>query len=286
MLSTHEIIARVGNLPSLPTVAARINSEIESEGLSAKRLGAIISEDPSLASSMLRLSNSAFYGMPRQIATIERAVMVLGFDTVKNLALSISIFSFFKKGISPAIDVIGLWNHSLGVAVCARALVMRLNAKIAEQAFLLGIVHDVGKIALIKLCLEDMEQVCRLISHDGMSEEEAEMQVFGFTHQKIGGMLLKEWKFPEMMVLAVKAHHELPPVLKECDEETTHLIRCLCVANQFAKALALGASTNQKREPIPSVMWGYLGVERQDIASLSTLIREDYQRIIQSWQMD
>ncbi|MDD5759427.1 MAG: HDOD domain-containing protein [Desulfobulbaceae bacterium] len=286
MLSSQEIIAKVGNLPSLPTVAARINTEIESEGLSAKRLGAIISEDPALASRMLRLSNSAFYGMPRQISTIERAVMVLGFDTVKNLALSISIFSFFEKGISPAIDVIGLWNHSLGVAVCARALVMRLNFKLAEQAFLLGIVHDVGKIALVNLCLADMEQVCRLIGQDGMSEEEAEMQVFGFTHQRIGSMLIKEWKFPEMMVMAVKSHHELPPVLKECDEEIAHLIRCLCVANQFAKALALGVSTNQKREAIPSVMWGYLGVERQDIAGLSTVIREDYQRIIQSWEMD
>jgi putative nucleotidyltransferase with HDIG domain len=286
MLSSQEIIAKVGNLPSLPAVAARINAEIENEGMSAKRLGAILSEDPSLVSRILRLSNSAFYGMPRQIASIERAVMVLGFDTVKNLALSISIFSFFEKGISPAIDVIGLWNHSLGVAVSARTLVSRLNPKLAEQAFLLGILHDIGKVALVSLCLADMEQVCRHITQDGLGEQEAEVKVFGFTHQKIGAMLIKEWNFPEMIVTAVKSHHELPPVLKDCDEATSVLIRALCVANQFAKALALGVSTNPNREAIPAVMWGYIGVDRQDLSGLSAAIREDYQRIIQSWQME
>lgn len=284
-MTSQEIIAKVGDLPSLPTVAARINAEIENENLSAKLLGAIIAEDPSLASRMLRLANSAFYGMPRQISSIERAVMVLGFDTVKNLALSISIFSFFQKGISPAIDVIGLWNHSLGVAVSARILVARINPRLAEQAFLFGIVHDIGKIALVSQCLGDMEQVCRRISQDGVSQEEAEMEVFGFTHQKIGALLISAWKFPEMFVTGVKLHHDLPPVLKDCDETTAHLTRALCVANQLAKALALGTSTNPNREAIPSVMWGHLGVGRQDLPSLSAAVREDYQRIIQSWNM-
>jgi len=286
MMTSQEIIAKVGDLPSLPAVAARINAEMENENLSAKLLGAIIAEDPSLATRILRLANSAFYGMPRQIASIDRAVMVLGFDTVKNLALSISIFSFFQKGISPAINVIGLWNHSLGVAVSAKILVSRINAKLAEQAFLFGIVHDVGKIALISQCLGDMEQVYRHISQDGLSQEAAEMKVFGFPHQKIGALLIKEWKFPEMFVTGVKLHHDLPPVLKECDENTSHLTRTLCVANQLAKALALGISTNPSRETIPSVLWGYLGVNRQDLPALSTAVREDYQRIIQSWHME
>ena len=132
MTSPQEIIAKVGDLPSLPEVAARINAEIENEALSAKLLGAIIMEDSSLTARILRLSNSAFYGMPRQISSIEKAVMVLGFDTVKNLALSISVFAFFKAGNSPAIDVLGLWNHSLGTAVSARVLMNRTNPKLAE----------------------------------------------------------------------------------------------------------------------------------------------------------
>jgi HD-like signal output (HDOD) protein len=285
-MNAKEIIAKIGNLPSLPTVAARINAEIENENLSAKLLGAIIAEDPSLTTRILRLANSAFYGMPRQISSIDRAVTVLGFDTVKNLALSISIFSFFQKGIRPGIDVIGLWNHSLGVAVCAKILVMRSNLKLAEQAFLLGIVHDIGKIALISQCLNDMEQVCRHISQDSLSQEEAEMKVFGFTHQKIGALLIDEWKFPAQYVIGVKLHHDIPPMLKNCDQDTVLLVRALCVANQLAKALALGVSTNPNREKIPSILWGQLGFGRQDIPGLSAAIREDYQRIIQSWHMD
>jgi len=287
MTTTQEIITKVGDLPSLPTVAARINAEIENEALSAKLLGAIISEDSSLAARLLRLSNSAFYGMPRQISSIEKAVMVLGFDTVKNLALSVSVFSFFKAGMSPAIDVLGLWNHSLGTAVCARALMARTNRKLAEQAFLSGIIHDIGKIVLITHCLSDMEQVCQL-THDAapLSQEDAETQVFGFTHQKIGALLIREWKFPEIFIAGVKFHHELPPVLKECDADTSQLVRALCVANQLAKALSLGVSTNPQRAAIPSVLWGHLGIGREDLPTLSTEIRADYQQILQSWHME
>lgn len=286
MMSTKEIIAKIGNLPSLPTVAARINAEMENENLSATLLGAIIAEDPALASRMLRLANSAFYGMPRQIASIERAVMVLGFDTVRSLAMSISIFSFFQKGICPGIDVIGLWNHSLGVAVSARLLVMRTSPKLAEQAFLLGIVHDIGKIALISQCLNDMEEVYRSIGQEGFSQEEAEMKVLGFTHQKLGSHLVDEWKFPALFVTGVKLHHDLPPVLKNSDQDTAQLTRALCVANQLAKALALGVSTNPNRDKIPAILWGQLGFDRQDLPGLSAAAREDYQRIIQSWHMD
>jgi len=285
-METKDIIAKIGDLPSLPAVAARINAEIENEALSAKLLGAIIAEDASLVSRLLRLANSAFYGMPRQIASIERAVMVLGFNTVKNLALSISIFSFFQKGLSPAIDVIGLWNHSLGTAVCTKVLVSRINATLAEQAFLLGIVHDIGKIALITKCLKEMEEVGRLISQGGLSQEEAELSVFGFTHQKIGALLTREWKFPEMFVIGVKLHHALPPETKDCDADTVLLLRALCVANQLAKALALGVSTNRSRELIPSVLWGQLGIDRSDLTGVSAIVKEDYQRIIQSWHME
>ena len=286
MTSPQEIIAKVGDLPSLPEVAARINSEIENEALSAKLLGAIIMEDSSLAARILRLSNSAFYGMPRQISSIEKAVMVLGFNTVKNLALSISVFAFFKTGMSSTIDVLGLWNHSLGTAVSARVLMNRTNPKLAEQAFLFGIVHDVGKIVLINHCLGDMEKVIRLMREDGLSQEEAENQVFGFTHQRIGALLVKEWKFPEAFVTAVKLHHDLPPELKECDQDTGQLVRALCVANQLAKALLLGTSTNPQRAAIPSILWGHLGVDRHDLPGLSALIKEDYRTILHSWHMD
>lgn len=286
MSRTHDIIAKIGDLPTLPTVAARINAEIEDEALTAKTLGVIIAQDPSLASRMLRLANSAFYGMPRQIASIDRAVMILGFDAVKNLALSISIFSLFKQGKSSAIDLNGLWNHSLGTAVCARILMARTNVKLAEQAFLLGIVHDIGKTILISQCLSDMERVCQMIREKKVTQSEAETEVFGFSHQAIGALLLKEWKFPESIATGVKMHHNLPPELKNCDADTSHLTNAVCVANQFAKVLGFGVSTNPDREAIPSLLWANLGVSRTDLAAVSAAAREDYQRILQSWHME
>ncbi|MBA3015105.1 MAG: HDOD domain-containing protein [Desulfobulbaceae bacterium] len=285
MISTHDIIAKIGDLPSLPSVASRINAEIENEALSAKTLGAIISEDSSLATRMLRLANSAFYGMSRQIASIDKAVMILGFDTVKNLALSVSIYSFFKQRMSSTIDVKGLWNHSLGTAVCARILMARTAVKLAEQAFLLGIVHDIGKTILISQCLSESEHVYQMVREGDATQEEAEVKVFGFTHQVIGSQLLREWKFPEAIVTGVKAHHMLPPELKDCDQATSQLCHAVCVANQFSKVLAFGNSTNSNREAIPSVLWGHLGIGRGDLAAVSAAAREDYQCILQSWNI-
>lgn len=116
-MNAQKIISKIGEFPTLPAVAARINTEIENENLSTMLLGEIITQDTDLVSRILRLANSPFYRMPRQIASIDRVMTILGFDTVKNLVLSIAIFSFFQKGLDPTIDVTGLWNHSLGVAV-------------------------------------------------------------------------------------------------------------------------------------------------------------------------
>jgi len=279
----NDLIEKVGDLPTLPTVVARINHEMENESLTAHGLGTIISEDASLTAKILRLSNSAFYGMPKQISSIDKAVTILGFDTVKNLALSLSVYSLFKDKKETAIDVLGLWNHSLACAVCTKILIAKTRSQLKEEAFLFGILHDIGKVVLIDNNLVGMENVIEISRERGITQNEAEIEVFGFNHQRIGAALLKKWKFPDSIVNGIKLHHDLPPETKDLPPDTISLTRALCVGNQMAKALSLGRSTNPNRRDIPEIMWKFLNIRRDELAGLSSKIKDDYHTIQKDW---
>jgi putative nucleotidyltransferase with HDIG domain len=279
----NALIEKVGDLPTLPTVVARINSEIENESLTAHGLGSIISEDYALTSKILRLSNSAFYGMPKQISSVDKAVTILGFDTVKNLALSLSVYSLFADKEKTSIDIGGLWNHSLACAVCAKMLIEKSSRQLAEEAFLFGILHDIGKVIFINNDLAGMEKAIKISQEKDIPQSEAEVEVFGFNHQRAGAALVKEWKFPESIVAAIKLHHDLPPETKKLVPDTASLVRAICVANQMAKALSLGRSTNPKRRDIPKIMWKFLDINRDDLPGLSAKIKDNYNTILRDW---
>jgi len=280
-----DIIEKVGDLPTLPTVAAKINNELQKESLTAKTLGVIIGDDTALTARILRLANSAFYGQAQQVNNIDKAVMILGFDAIKSLAMSISIYSLFKKNKDTGIDVEGLWWHSLGCAVAAKALVEKSNKGLGDQAFLYGVVHDIGKIVFISVLFKEYEQVLQYAREKGTTVNEAEVQIIGFTHQKIGALLLKHWKFPEDIITAVKMHHNLDADFQKIPPQTANLIRAVAVGNQMAKALALGKSTDEKRQPIPDIVWKFLNIKRDNIKVFRSLIKEDYAKLIEAWKM-
>lgn len=286
MNTIHNLISQIGDLPTLPAVAGRINREMESESLNAKLLGEIIADDTALAAKVLRLANSAFYGLQKQVTTLNKAVMILGFNTVKNLALSASIYSLFKERPGSLIDVKGLWLHSLGCAVAAKIIAGNLNKKLDEDAFLFGILHDIGKIVFIHAMPQDYEKILLLIQERQIPEGDAEMEVMGFNHQRLGSQMLEIWKFPDNIVQAVKYHHD--PYLKtaKIDPQLKDLIRALFLGNQMAKALHLGKSTNPVREEIPRIVWQSLNIKRSQTKSIAGAIRNNYALLLKAWDME
>lgn len=285
-MDPRKIIDKIGDLPTLPTVAARITAEMRSESLTAKALAKIMAEDSALTAKVLRLANSAFYGMAKQITSVEKAVTVLGFNTVKNLAMAISVYAFFEQGRKTLIDTIGLWHHSLGCAVTCQRLVGKTNKKLGEEAFLFGIIHDIGITVFINHQLSEMEQVLRLVRQNGVTLSDAETEVFGVTHQQIGAMLLKEWQFPDNIIAGVRLHHEIPPETSKLAADDAQLVRGLCVANQMVKALQLGVSIDPERQSIPPRMWKFLNVSREELPALRAEITESYQLIMAAWNIE
>ena len=199
-----EVVARK-NLPTIPTVLARILQLADAENVSGKELIAVIEHDQSLTGKMLRLANSAFFGQSRRVATIPRAIVLLGFSTVRNLALGVKVWDTLGAGIARnRLDE--LWTHAVAVGVAAKALTARLRAGDPDEAFTAGVLHDVGRLIL---AMRFREEYWRIVGGAGEAEaiERKEAAGLGVDHTEVAGWVLEAWSLPPTIVEAVRSHH-------------------------------------------------------------------------------
>jgi len=200
-----EVIARK-NLPTIPAVLTRILQLVEADGSHGRDLIEVIERDQVLTGKILRLANSAFFGQSRRVATIPRAVVLLGFSTVRNLALSVKVWDAMSAGI-PRGRVETLWAHSVTTAVVTKALTARLRAGDPDEAFTAGLMHDVGRLVL---AMKFREAYWQAVGEDA-SVERAEAAAFGVDHAEVGSWMLEAWSLPPGIVEAVRLHHAETP---------------------------------------------------------------------------
>jgi putative nucleotidyltransferase with HDIG domain len=193
------------NLPTIPTVLARILQLADSESASGKELIAVIEHDQSLTGKMLRLANSAFFGQSRRVATIPRAVVLLGFSTVRNLALGVKVWDTLGADIARN-RLHELWAHAVAVGVATKTLAARLRAGDPDEAFTAGVLHDVGRLIL---AMRFRDEYWRSVGGTGEAEaiERKEATDLGVDHAEVGGWMLEAWSLPPTIVEAVRAHH-------------------------------------------------------------------------------
>lgn len=203
-------ITRIDTLPVLPSVFAELTEELRAPNASIKTIGEILSRDIGLTTGILKLVNSSFFGLPRRIVSTEQAVTMLGLETVRALVLSHYLFSRFDNRRYPGFGLGTLWDHSLGVARCAKALAALEGGDKTDKdaCFMAGLVHDMGKLILAEVFEEDYRQVLATVNARNVTTWEVEMELLGATHAEIGAYLLGLWGFEESVVLGVAHHHE------------------------------------------------------------------------------
>ncbi|HLY38840.1 MAG TPA: HDOD domain-containing protein [Candidatus Binatia bacterium] len=203
-----EVMARK-NLPTIPTVLAKILQLVDAETASGKELIAVVERDQALTGKLLRLANSAFFGQSRRVATIPRAVVLLGFSTVRNLALSVKVWETLGAGVARS-RLEELWRHAVAVAMATKALATRLRAGDPEEAFTAGLLHDVGRLLIAMRFRDDYWRAV-----GGAGEVEAvdrlEAQHLGIDHTEVGGWILEAWNLPPAIVELVVQHHAPTP---------------------------------------------------------------------------
>lgn len=209
-LTIESIISRVDELPEVPQIAFKVISLLNNPETAAVDLAEVISRDQALTAKLLRLCNSAFYSLQRQVTTISEAVVIVGFGTIKSMVMMITTQGAMNKGlIGYRIGPGELWNHSLGVAEVAKDLAVRAGYKEPEEAFIAGLIHDIGKMVLNQHALPEVYKATNLYQKGEMSLDEAERSILGFDHASIGAALVEKWGLPAVLVHSIRSHHAL-----------------------------------------------------------------------------
>ena len=239
-------ILELQELPTLPLVVTRIIQTTNDPRSSASDLNNLIMNDQAIAAKVLKLANSAFYGLPGKVNGLGRAVTLLGYNTVRALALSVSLVEAFQGDSKcPYFDREKFWEHSLAVAACARIIASRQLPELREEAHMAGLFHDIGKIILDQYFYEYFAITMRLAHDRHIPTAEAEQSLLGLDHAEVGAQVAERWNFPPHLVEAIRYHHDLESFSKSPLSAIVALSDALCQLWEF------GDSGEPSALPIP-----------------------------------
>lgn len=208
-LTLHNLIHRVDALPEVPQVAFRVIQLLNIPDTAVSQLAELIGADQALTAKLLRLCNSAYYGLSRKITTVSEAIMIVGFSAVKSMVLMITTQSTMNKGLlGYKIKPGEFWKHSLGTAESARLIARQCNDPREEESFTAGLIHDIGKMVLNQCALPEVYRATNLMQKENISIYAAEARILGFNHAEAGATLADRWKFPSLLVNAIRYHHD------------------------------------------------------------------------------
>ncbi|SFM59540.1 HDOD domain-containing protein [Thermodesulforhabdus norvegica] len=228
-----KIVSVTGDLPTIPHTAQLVMQKLSDPEVSPKELEKIILQDPALTARILKLANSPFYGRPRTIKTVSEATVVIGLNTLKSIVVASAVREMIKPfGLTEKL----LWEHSVSVGFIVRYLAEKLRFRRTEEAFLAGLLHDIGKVVLQLKAPSKMYIVIQEL-YTGAETDSigVENLVFGFAHVHVGQLLARKWQFAQEIEEAIGYHHW--PGRAKISPELAHLVH---LGNSFAHKLEIG----------------------------------------------
>jgi len=229
------ILDDVKSFPSMPAAALKLLTLLKDENTSNAQIEQILRYEPGLTANILKLTNSAFFGLPKQIGSIRQAILMIGWKKLIQIVLASCVSAIIDKPVqgydlSPG----DLWRHSIAVSVASEILVKELNLSVSEEVFTAALLHDVGKMVLGRYVKDDIA----VIDGEDMQDvpfEQVERSIFGIDHAEIGANILRRWSFPPSMITAVRWHHDPDGAPK-----TNHLIDVVHVADVLCLMSGIG----------------------------------------------
>jgi putative nucleotidyltransferase with HDIG domain len=272
-----QVISNIRNLPTPPIVFHQIQKVIKDPKVNASQIASILAEDPAMSVKVLKLTNSAFYGLSREIDSVKQAVVIVGMEAIKNLVLSASVLDMFKGQNVDQEYQEKFWRHSLSVAVCSRILARQLRSKgVADPdaAFSCGLLHDIGKIIIQCFLPDEFKRVAEARAKDKESMTyEVEERTLGYNHTQIGALLSAQWKLPHTLGDALTYHHH--PQLCESQDILPYIIH---LANHTSKKTFFDKSEWYLVGKLEPGVVQHLGTTEADLDKYGEQLREEYLR--------
>ncbi len=235
-LELHSVINAVGDLPPMPVVAVKVVQMLQDPKTNAADLAEAISRDQAVSARVLKIANSSFYSLKRQVKTLEHAIAILGEKTLKSLVLAASL-----KGLNKSFGLMEkmLWEDSIGCATGARLIAGYVQSTDPEEAFLAGLFRHIGRMVMNNLDPDRYRQVVEEAYNDGGRIDEAERRHFPFSHAVIGAAVLEKWNFSEALSRSVR-HHEDLAISAEEEPQLYRLTAVVNLADHFCRFLGIG----------------------------------------------
>ncbi len=267
----------IDKMPPLPTSVGKVLEICQKPNAQPADLNKVISLDPVLLARVMKLINSAYYGLNQEVTSLVRAIIMLGLNTVKNLALSTAVLGAIStQSKGSVLNLDGFWLHSLCVGVTAKFLAKQRNvaASDIETYFFCGLLHDIGKVPLNNRTPDEYLTALQASAEQRVSLFQAEQATLEFTHADAGALIIRTWQLSDDIQDVVACHHQ--PA--EYDGPYQDLVRTVSIADYFANIVEIGFSGNRFPSPPPAEVYKSLGLTWSQVEALEPQVRQEIER--------
>ncbi len=259
-------IGKIDTIPTIPAIFKKMLAILENPKTSLSEISNFISNDPVLTSRVLKMVNSAVYGFPGRISSINQALLLLGLNAVRGLLLGISVFEAMQK------TMLGLWDHALGTAIAGRIFATKKNLAEPDDVFVAALLHDIGKVILSLKFPADYQNVIQKVKEENLFIFEAEIEIFGITHADAGAWIAQKWNFPRNLIEAIEYHHR--PELSKNVPMNTAVVH---LADIFTRARGHGFAGDNFIPAINLHAWDRLNFSESDIREIFVQMEDSLQ---------
>lgn len=267
----------IDTMPSLSITVAKILEVTKDPKVTAKDLNKVISLDPVLVGRVLKLVNSAYYGLSNKVTSLVNAIIMLGINTIKNLALSTAVLGNMRKNSSfKSLNIDGFWRHSIGAGVASKLIAKQIGIPVnqIEEYFIAGLLHDIGKIPLNEVFEEHYLKAIRLADFKKMQLHDMEKEIIGITHTEVGKMIAGKWRLSPETLECILHHHNH----NEVPEQYYKIGTTVYIANIFCNLNQIGFSGDRYPKKIEGYLLSSIGLSEGYLDNIFDTISDEIEK--------
>lgn len=266
--SFSDIVGRVNNVPSLPEVVTQVVRLINDPRSNADQVHDIMVKDQAMAAKILRMVNSVYYGLPDPVHSLEQAIVILGFKTIRSIAMSIAVLNLFQQQ-DANFNMKSFWTHSAVMAQISRLLAGKAHMPDPEMAFIAGLLKDIGMLIFVQYAPEETKKIVAVAREFRYDVQRASHKVVATDHAEVGAWLCEQWELPEALADSIRNQRDLS---KAADPKMVSVM----MFGEYLCGLKKIRFAGQCEEPeIEAAVWSHLGIDKTSLVEVLSVINDE-----------
>lgn len=267
----QQLVDRVHTIPSLPEVVTKVVSMVNDPNVNADQVGKIMTKDPGMAAKILRLVNSAYYGLPEPVSSLDQAIVILGFKTIRSVALSVSVINMFQQAES-GFNLKAYWTHSSVSACICRLISEKIDDVDPEVSFVIGLLKDIGLMLLLENAPDETKAIIAVAREYQLSLYDASHKVLQTDHAEIGAWLCEHWGLEEDVVHTIRHQFDLE------QSENSHYIAIAQFSEYLCGLKKIRISGDCAEPGIDPQIWEHLSLGKKDLVDILAVVNDEVDR--------